>query len=219
MTAEQTPKEINELIRTRLYDPALIKTLEDYTQRQLSKNFYDFAANRHLLKLYKFYPGSANADIAGNVLIKSLMHLPASDYISCLYLLPIDLHSTDPIRTVMKLANLLENFEIRNFWKEAEEQKTIVGLLDIPGFCEAIEKFVVTLVEATCCDISRSSLEGLFRHGKKDVERLMKSRGWTVGDGGQKIILSKKMTAKAYEITGSQKISLQQAGKVLPYLQ
>lgn len=66
-------------------------------------------------------------------------------------------------------ANLLESFEMKSFWKETEDQKTIVGLLEIPGFIESVEKFVITLLEATCCDISKSSLEELLRR-RKDLE-------------------------------------------------
>ncbi|GAB5370869.1 hypothetical protein AAMO2058_001530300 [Amorphochlora amoebiformis] len=212
--------DIKALIDKHLYDSALIKPLEEHVAKQIKDNTSDFMANRHLLKLYKFHPGAVKADVAGQILLKAVMQLPSSDFISCVYLLPSDLHSQEPISTILHLASLLESFEMEKFWKTAQEQKGYPDLLKLPGFVEAIERFVVRVFGCTFCDVSVSSLEPLLKNGKSDVERLAKRYGWDIKDGI--VVVSKRTkesTGEDVEGVGSAKITLQQVGKVLPLLQ
>eukprot|EP00468_Gymnochlora_sp_CCMP2014_P007518 CAMPEP_0167761252 /NCGR_PEP_ID=MMETSP0110_2-20121227/12064_1 /TAXON_ID=629695 /ORGANISM="Gymnochlora sp., Strain CCMP2014" /LENGTH=182 /DNA_ID=CAMNT_0007647905 /DNA_START=33 /DNA_END=581 /DNA_ORIENTATION=+ len=180
------------------------------------ENFYDFYANRHLLKLYKFEKKHAKSSIAAKILVKAMMQLPSSDFTSSLYLVPKAFHSDEPVRTIIELANLLESFELKKFWKLAEEQKEFKDLLGIPGFCESVEKFVVTIFSSTYCDVSVSTLESVLRNGAADLERLEKKHGWTRKDGI--VTLSKREAPTTVRVAESQKITLQQVSKVLPLL-
>eukprot|EP00466_Bigelowiella_natans_P020214 jgi/Bigna1/86192/estExt_fgenesh1_pg.C_80289 len=272
-----TPPEARALIDKHLYDASIIPTLENYVHQQCKENLYDYDANRHLLKLYKFHPSEASAAVAGKgayyifqhiisfvitricirypnsvyfqlykVLIKAMMHLPASDYVCCLYLLPLPLHNEEPIRTILRMrrlkkhlhiqANLLETFQMKKFWKELEDQKSCKALLDTPGFIAAVEKCIITIVKSTYFDISVSTLADLLRK-KEDVmvetffdeemfnpltfifvQRLQKENGWEMSKDGKMVILSKKKMMST-RVEGSQKITLQQVSKVLPLLQ
>mmetsp|Transcript_22525 Transcript_22525/g.45235 ORF Transcript_22525/g.45235 Transcript_22525/m.45235 type:complete len:218 (-) Transcript_22525:205-858(-) len=217
MSADSVAK-INAAIEEKISDASIIPQLEAHVDDQLDKNTYNFKANRHLLKLYKFHPQAAKPEVVGKILIKALMQLPTSDYISCLYLINSEHHNVQPVRTIRKLATLLESFDIENFWKAAEEQKEFPKLTEIEGFCQSVENFVVTILESTYCDIEVSTLETLLRNGSKDAERLQKEKGWSLTNGGKTMVLSKR-EAPGMQVSGSQKIVLAQVGKVLPFLQ
>ena len=73
---------------------------------QCDHGSYDFEANLALLKLYQFRPSCSKTDIAVRLLLKSLMQLPATDFVILRCVLPQSLVILS-IVFILQLSSLL----------------------------------------------------------------------------------------------------------------
>jgi len=144
-------RAIADLIENNLYDVKIAPKLEEYLQHQTKTGKNDFEANRHLLKLYVLSPETCKQDILGLILIKALSALPSNDFLACSYLLPENLHEMEPIKTLFKLANLLETGQFKQFWKELSvSPPSVISLIStVNGFHDSIRLFIGTIVSCT----------------------------------------------------------------------
>ena len=84
-----------------LYNPDNVAKLEAYVTAQVSgKAPYYFDANRVLLKLYSFYPESANDSITAQVLLLSLLEFPSTDLLALLCL--VANQTGEPTATIVR---------------------------------------------------------------------------------------------------------------------
>jgi len=187
-----TEQSIADLINSNLYDVKILSQLEEYVVQQVRLGTYDLEANRHLLKLYLFHTDTMKIDTVGKILLKSLTALPASDYLQCIYVLSEKVHSVEPVKTILKLAGLLDQCSFKKFWKEAELARAILD--QIPGFDDAIRDFITTTVQSTYRVISVSMLKDYWNLSEKKtfderVDRLVSQSGWQRAEDGKALIL------------------------------
>ncbi len=211
-----SPSEIKALISANLYSAKIVKPLEAYVASQVSSGAYDFAANRHLLKLYKMFPKSANPSVAAQVLVKALMQMPDTDLTACLYLVPSTVRASAEVQEVLRIAGLLESFDVSGFWKAVAADKGGLGLSKVKGFAEAAESFVVSVVAATYSEVPVETLAGLLREGAKGLDGLVEQRGWTWSEGRKTIKISDPASTATKKATP--KFSVQQFSKVFNFI-
>ncbi len=138
MSSDQHQK-IAQLLRDSPYDLKTLSDLENHVVFQYKNNTYDADANRALLKLYAVKPDMVKIDVLGKLFIKSLMALPAPDFQTNLYLVPEKLHGEEPLKSLIKLNNLLEQGSFKKFWKELEAVRAVAFIHnDCQGFDDAI---------------------------------------------------------------------------------
>ena len=111
-----TPESAAALLQKERYNPEILPKLEAYVEAQCKENTYDLDANLAVLKLYQFHPDTTNVAVVSKILLKALMKLPSTDYITCSYLIPERVQEMELIASIASLASLLETCSFRQFW-------------------------------------------------------------------------------------------------------
>jgi hypothetical protein len=149
---------ISELMVNQPYEEATAKALEDYVMQQLSgTKKYDFEANKALLKYYQLYCEKSNHDMIINIMILSLMQLPATYYLALSYLLPPSLTSNSRYIPLSKCANFLERGAYAEFWIEFHSSSEIFA--SARGFVTAIRTFILENLRDTFKTILKAKFE------------------------------------------------------------
>jgi len=167
------------------FDPEILTPkLEAYVDEQVSKNSYDLEANLALLRFYQYNPATAKIPIVCKILTKALMRMPETDFMLCLYLLPVAVQKDAKIDALKSLWDKLETCEFKIFW---EEYGKMAGDLTVPkDQIEAgVRKFVVGVVGMTYQSVAKSELEAMLKGA--NVETVCKEQGWKVA--GSDIII------------------------------
>lgn len=175
--ADEKAVEMAALIAANLYDTQILPDLEDYVNFQAKTGTYDFDANRHLLKLYLFAPDTIKIEVVHKLLVKALMNLPETDFLSCICMLPLKLHEVEPVRSLIGLADLLETAQFKTFWNKARDNEQVHR---VKGFESAIREFVAITVRSTYQMVPAPLFKELLNIGtKKDFDAYVKEKGWT----------------------------------------
>lgn len=177
---ETIEDEINRLLRTNRYDPAILPRLEEFVEYQASNGFCDSDANLATLKLYQFFPAKYNPPIVAKILIKALMSFPATDFLACLYLIPDRRQVDEPIPVITRLADLLDRGEFEQFWDASGACRDL--LEGIPGSINAIRDFMTDVVSRSYHTITTSVLGEILDLSTEDVKAHVAARGWVVQD-------------------------------------
>jgi len=165
------------------YDVKGVKDLEGHFAAQVKNQTFDGDANRHLLKLYNCSPDARNKDLVAKILAKALTVSPETQFLQCTYLVPEALHEVEPVKSVLKLANLLETAQFKKFWQERSDAKQLYDAL--PGFDDAIRQFICLTVAGTYQSLAVSELQQLLNLSeRKSVEQLVQRQQWTLIEGG-----------------------------------
>ncbi|TGZ69672.1 hypothetical protein CRM22_003600 [Opisthorchis felineus] len=178
------------------YNPEHKAILEQHVNWQASTGEYDFEANLALLRLYQFYPELFNADATRLVLLKALASLNPTDFIICKYLIHLDRLSEEPLSLVIELGTLLESCQFPDFWLRLRENPNITS--GVPGFRDAMVKFIVQIVRQTYQRIHKSLLIRLLDMSEAELKQLIKQNGWTecppssLGDPNGPLVLVNK---------------------------
>ncbi len=135
------------LLQQRLYDPAILPSLEAYVDSQCAEQLYDLECNLAVLKLYQFHPEKSKAGVVAKILAKALMNLPGTDYLLCTYLLPERSWEESELAAVAAVAAQLEVCAFRSVWKLLEPLSSL--LHQIPGFESALREFVLDTMQIT----------------------------------------------------------------------
>ncbi|KAG5441936.1 Eukaryotic translation initiation factor 3 subunit K [Clonorchis sinensis] len=159
------------------YNPEHKAILEQHLNWQASTGEYDFEANLALLRLYQFYPELFNADATRLVLLKALASLNPTDFTICKYLIHLDRLNEEPLSLVIELGTLLESCQFPDFWLRLRENPNITS--GVPGFRDAMVKFIVQIVRQTYQRIHKSLLLRLFDMSEAELRQLIKQNGWT----------------------------------------
>ncbi|KAL3796882.1 hypothetical protein HJC23_008835 [Cyclotella cryptica] len=118
-----THAEIQSLLSTSAYNPAIIPQLESYVRAQLSTVAsslvasqspaqYSFEANRTLIKLYQFFPHLLTASGGGEgvaclVGFLALLSWPETEFVALGCLIPERVQSVEPFATLVRYSRLL----------------------------------------------------------------------------------------------------------------
>ena len=113
-----------------------IPALEASVDAQCAKGTYELDDNLLLLKLYQFFPEKANPAVIARVLVKALMHLPETDFLLCMYLIPERIATEAPVLPIVEMSNRLETCQFQAFWEELAASRELVDVA--PGFDDAI---------------------------------------------------------------------------------
>jgi translation initiation factor 3 subunit K len=113
-----TSKEaIQKLLTDSPYSASNQAPLEAYVDAEAKGDApYFMDANRSLLKLYQFFPQSANESKYALVLLLSLLQFPSTDLLALSYLVPDRIQTTESCATILKCANLLDACQFEEFW-------------------------------------------------------------------------------------------------------
>merc|ERR1711907_179394 len=130
--------------------------LEEYVTGQVNGETYDIDANLALLKFYQLSPTKANLRVVTNVLVKALMQLPNSDFNLCLCLIPESIQRDETVTNLVLLSNLLESCDFPKFWETTSTMENV--LKAVPGFFEAIRRFIVVTLSISYSHIPKSFL-------------------------------------------------------------
>merc|ERR1712216_83435 len=144
------------LLEEKRYDPSITPQLEEYVADQVNNEHYDLDANLALLKFYQLSPSKANLRTVTNVLVKALMQLPNSDFTLCLCLIPDSIQREETTNNLMLLSNLLESCDFTKFWETTAMMEDV--LKSVPGFFDAIRKFVVVTLSISYSQVPKSLL-------------------------------------------------------------
>lgn len=130
--ASLSHSEIQTLLSTSAYDPAVCPKLEAYVRAQVSAVAsslvasetdvqYYFDANRTLIKLYQFFPhleGELGMTITALAAFLALLQFPGTDFMALTCLIPDRVQSMEPCATLVRCAELLESCQFSDFWPE-----------------------------------------------------------------------------------------------------
>jgi hypothetical protein len=108
---------IQKLLTDSPYSASNQAPLEAHVDAQAKGDApYFMDANRSLLKLYQFFPQSANESKYALVLLLSLLQFPSTDVLALSYLVPERIQTTEPCATILKCADLLDSCQFEEFW-------------------------------------------------------------------------------------------------------
>ncbi|KAG8462922.1 hypothetical protein KFE25_001695 [Diacronema lutheri] len=124
-----------------------IPALEASVDAQCAKGTYELDDNLLLLKLYQFFPEKANPAVIARVLVKALMHLPETDFLLCMYLIPERIATEAPVLPIVEMSNRLETCQFQAFWEELAASRELVDVA--PGFDDAIRDYALGVVSLT----------------------------------------------------------------------
>eukprot|EP01062_Namystynia_karyoxenos_P077651 TRINITY_DN7860_c0_g1_i1.p2 TRINITY_DN7860_c0_g1~~TRINITY_DN7860_c0_g1_i1.p2 ORF type:complete len:232 (+),score=115.78 TRINITY_DN7860_c0_g1_i1:84-698(+) len=162
---------VQELIDAgRVLDDRAIQPLEEHVNRQIQEGTFDPDANIALLKLYQFHPAKLDAEILVKVLQKSLMELPSTSFVLCLYLVPERHHKRPEIARLLELHDILEECRFTDFWRSEKLAK----LPAVNEFEQKIRDYIFgviaishqrgTLADAAeCLNLAGAELEGFLQ--------------------------------------------------------
>ena len=209
-----TPESAAALLQKERYNPEILPKLEAYVEAQCKENTYDLDANLAVLKLYQFHPDTTNVAVVSKILLKALMKLPSTDYITCSYLIPERVQEMELIASIASLASLLETCSFRQFWTALAplREETLSGL---PGFDAAVREFVCVSMSITYQAIPLSHLRESLSLDGGELTAFIKARGWAVEGEVVKVTLNDDNQAKPKKPDEGGAIRADQMTKIL----
>jgi translation initiation factor 3 subunit K len=152
------------------------------------------------------------------VLSKALMQLPATDFSSCMHLIPHKLHSMDPVKTLFKWYTLAESCQFKKFWHEVESNKHVCS--KISGFEDTMRSFIASVCEVTFANMPLQ-LAKEYLHctdSKEQFEDFMSEQGWTRSDDGKAVVLPVQDSNQPPQDRKMKLFSIEQMAKVMSNL-
>ncbi|XP_047138517.1 eukaryotic translation initiation factor 3 subunit K isoform X1 [Hydra vulgaris] len=163
------------------YNPENLPTLEHYVQMQAFEQTYNLDANLAVLKLYQFNPNEFKETVTCQILLKSLMNLPHTDFVLCKCLIIEQHQSCENVNKVIELSNLLETCEFQQFWAELKNCDDLIE--GITGFKESIRSFIVSVLQITYESIAKELLLQLLGFPTEtEFSDLLKEYKWVLNN-------------------------------------
>uniref|UniRef100_A0A8D0Q1M5 Eukaryotic translation initiation factor 3 subunit K n=1 Tax=Sus scrofa TaxID=9823 RepID=A0A8D0Q1M5_PIG len=187
------------LLKSVLYNPENLATLERYVETQAKENAYDLEANLAVLKLYQFNPAFFQTTVTAQILLKALTNLPHTDFTLCKCMIDQAHQEERPIRQILYLGDLLETCHFQAFWQALDENMDL--LEGITGFEDSVRKFICHVVGITYQHIDRwllAEMLGDLTDGQLKV--WMSKYGWSADESGQIFICSQEESIKPKNI-------------------
>lgn len=127
-------ESIEALLAKSPYSASNQGALEAYLDAQAKgESPYFMDANRSLLRIYQFYPQSANPTKVALVLLLALLEFPSTDVLALSYLVPERMQKEEVCAAVIKCAKLLESCKFTEFWgafaalSGSDQIKSLIG--------------------------------------------------------------------------------------------
>jgi len=212
--APLTPATCAALLSKQRYNPEILPQLEAYVATQCEGSTYDLDANLAVLKLYQFHPDSTNVAVVSKILLKALMKLPSTDYLTCSYLIPERVQEMELIASINSVASLLETCSFRQVWAALAplRKDSLVGL---PGFDAAVREFVCASMSITYQATPLSHLRESLAMEGAELTAFIKARGWTVEGEVVRMKLNDDNQAKPKKVDEGGAIRFDQMTKIL----
>lgn len=177
---------IQELLKGDFrYERENIAELVDHLANQLRNGEYDLDANLAILKLYLLYPEETDLVVIERILLKALMAFPDTDFSLCMYQIPEKYHKD--LKDIRSLAQQLEMAKFSKFWQDAENYD---ALKQASGWEAKVQNFIAGVIGNTYRSIGSTQLMSLLHiSSKKDLDELIKARGWTRSKEHKEIII------------------------------
>ncbi|KAJ9517694.1 hypothetical protein QJQ45_003982 [Haematococcus lacustris] len=130
--------------------------LEANVNEQITAGSFNLDVNLALLRHYQFQPTTAQISSLAKVLMAALAQLPASDYKTCIHLVPERLQAEEVIPKIVALAAALETTRFTDFWALAANSKEVISL--VPGFEAAVRRYILHVLGLSFQRVSRRVL-------------------------------------------------------------
>lgn len=197
------------------FDVAILPQLEADVEAQCKGENYDLEVCLAVLKLYQFHPDQLKATIVAKILIKALMNLPSTDFLTCTYLVPERVLDAAPVKDVCTVASLLESCKFREFWGALEPLRAEL-LPSTPGFEKAIRAFILSTFEITYQSVPKAHLvASLGLKGDAELGPLVSGKGWVVEGDSVKVSLNASNQPRPKQIDAAEAMGFPAMTKIL----
>ncbi|OAF69186.1 hypothetical protein A3Q56_03062 [Intoshia linei] len=161
--------------RTNPDNCAMLKACVDY---QIKKEKYYLDANLALLKLYQFDPCLySNSEPIINILLKSIMNLPKSDFLACTALVNPNNISSEAFNDICDLHSLLDQCRFTEAWMVIDKLEPEIK--PIKGFQQSIINYIVYVVGITYQTIKYSLFKSFLPDLEEDeVIHIIEAKEW-----------------------------------------
>ncbi|KAJ1606415.1 eIF-3 p25/subunit 11 [Cryptosporidium canis] len=146
------------------YDIEYLDTFENYVRDQISKGQYSLSNNLAVLMHYSIHPKKVNLEIVQDILLLSMIRGPLStDFLSCIYQIPLPVQSDPDVRQIIQLNDLLTSCRFANMWSLLKTNEGLRSKVErIHGFYDAIREIIVYSVSCSHSCISIAVLSELL---------------------------------------------------------
>ena len=197
------------------FDVAILPQLEADVDAQCKGESYDLEVCLAVLKLYQFHPDQLKPPMVAKILIKALMNLPSTDFLTCTYLVPERVLDAAPVSSVCTVANLLESCKFREFWGALEPLRAEL-LPSTPGFDKAVRAYILSTFEITYQSVPKAHLvASLGLKGDSELAPLVSGKGWTLEGDSVKVSLNASNQPRPKQVDAAEAMSFPAMTKVL----
>lgn len=197
------------------FDVAILPQLEADVDAQCKGESYDLEVCLAVLKLYQFHPDQLKPPMVAKILIKALMNLPSTDFLTCTYLVPERVLDAAPVSSVCTVANLLESCKFREFWGALEPLRAEL-LPSTPGFDKAVRAYILSTFEITYQSVPKAHLvASLGLKGDSELAPLVSGKGWTLEGDSVKVTLNASNQPRPKQVDAAEAMSFPAMTKVL----
>eukprot|EP00007_Cunea_sp_BSH-02190019_P002703 CAMPEP_0174245074 /NCGR_PEP_ID=MMETSP0417-20130205/37551_1 /TAXON_ID=242541 /ORGANISM="Mayorella sp, Strain BSH-02190019" /LENGTH=210 /DNA_ID=CAMNT_0015324823 /DNA_START=87 /DNA_END=716 /DNA_ORIENTATION=- len=153
-----------------------LPTLEEFVAEQVKDQIYHLETNLAVLKIYQYHPESVKIPVVVQILLKSLMALPANHFSLCAFQLSKAILRDPQVETVFKIADLLETADFLKFWALADSQAELLDI--VPGFADAVREHIIGLLSRTYQTINKKLLQDTLHLPLDQLNTVINERGW-----------------------------------------
>lgn len=158
--AQKRAEQVKEILASPnvFTDTDLLAVLEQFLDDQMIyPQFYDIDANLAVLKQYLIFPRVSKTEVIRQILIKALMHLPATDFDLCLCQIPLQLQQNDPtIRALIAAESRLQLCRFREFWQLLATEPELASLASTTDLKNSLRRFMAGVISLTYHSITVS---------------------------------------------------------------
>ncbi|KAF1751097.1 hypothetical protein GCK72_017649 [Caenorhabditis remanei] len=201
MSFERLQRDLHEAIEgVNRYNPENVSDLAACVQAMVAENKYDKDIVLTILKLYQLNPEKYDEAVVRQVLLKTLMVLPSSDFALAKCLIDTNRLGSQELRRIFDLGAVLESCNFAVFWKlmkgtykpstnttepfkvPSEIPKMVKHLV---GFEDSIKHYACRVISVTFQNIEKKLLSRLLGGASdKEVTALAKKFGWEAKENG-----------------------------------
>ncbi|CAI2353438.1 unnamed protein product [Caenorhabditis sp. 36 PRJEB53466] len=202
MVFERLQSELHEAIEgVNRYNPENVSDLAACVQAMVTENKYDKDIVLTILKLYQLNPEKYDEIVVRQVLLKTLMVLPSSDFALAKCLIDTNRLGSSELRRIFDLGAVLESCNFAVFWRLVKgtykpttsvseqfkfPQEIAKMIKPMVGFEEAIKQYVCRVINVTFQNIEKPLLSRLLGGASdNEVNALAKKFGWEAKENGK----------------------------------
>ncbi|CAB3397778.1 unnamed protein product [Caenorhabditis bovis] len=202
MSFEKLQMSLHEDIEgVNRYNPENVSSLAACVEAMVHENKYDKDIVLTILKLYQLNPDKYDEAIVRQILLKTLMVLPSSDFALAKCLIDTNRLGSQELRRVFDLGAVLESCDFAVFWQlmkgkykpSANANESFKNPQEIPkmvkpmvGFEDAVKHYACRVISVTFQNIEKSLLSRLLGDASdSEVATFAKKFGWEPKENGK----------------------------------